>query len=236
MKSFEYFTLSIIVVASIFMGGHAVYQSVFSEISTENVLIIDAGHGGLDGGAVSINGVAEDEITLSISLKTADICSFLGIPYELTRINSQSLDYNENASIRENKVNDTRKRVEIVNNYSNGLLVSIHLNNYSTSQPSGAQIFYNEDALQFAENLQSSISDNIDKNNTRTVQKYPETVYLIKNSKLPAIIYECGFLSNPNDEMLLQNNDYQTKLALVLVTTYQTYIRGSLNENNIFMQ
>lgn len=192
------------------------------------VLIIDSGHGGLDGGAIAENGYAESEATLEIGLKTKYLCDFLGIKNVLTRVDENSLDFDASKSIRENKVSDTRARVEIVNAIPNGILISVHLNKFSDENVFGAQVFYNSDGEDLARLLQENIQKNLDLDNNREILKAPETVYLISNSNNPAIIFECGFLSNKDEVLLLSDADYQTKLALMAVTSYVEY---AMNEN-----
>lgn len=198
---------------------------VFNQSSKtyDKTLIIDAGHGGLDGGAVSENGICEADITIEIAYKTADLCSFLGIPYKYTRTDENSLDFDENVTIHENKVRDTKARVELVNSTPNGVLASIHLNSFTDSQYRGAQVFYNETALEFAEILQNTMNNYVDTTSTREVETAPKDVYLTNNVNCPAIIFECGFISNEQDEAMLYDQNYQTKLALALVSSFLNY-------------
>lgn len=206
-----------------FFSEFSGFKSVFGDINDDStVLIIDAGHGGMDGGAVGTMGTAEDDITLAISLKMGLLCDFLGINYKLTRHDENSLDFNGNASIKENKVADTRARTKLVNSFDSAMLISVHLNKFTTSEPKGAQIFYNsvDNAEYFANNLQQTIKNSLDSENNRESLKAPETVYLIKNSIHPAIIFECGFLSNPQEELLLIDEIYHTKLAICAISAY----------------
>lgn len=237
MKKIDYIILSSL--TFIILTGQIILKPTLFETDFQgNILIIDAGHGGLDGGAVSPNGISEADITLEISKKASEICSFLGIAHTLTRNTNESLNFDEKATIRENKVYDTKARTNLVNSFDNGFLASIHLNNFTDNKPSGAQIFYNEDAEVMANLLQENLNNLLQPNTKRVSQIYPSTVYLMKNSVNPAIIYECGFLSNSQDEKNLQNSQHQTKLALLLVGTYNNYLKGIYNEteNNIYLQ
>lgn len=202
------------------------------ENNSETMLIIDAGHGGLDGGAVGFSGICEQDITLSISTKAHYLCGFLGINSMLTRENTSSLDYNPSANIRENKVSDTRARTELVNSIDNSFLVSVHLNSFTDSKYHGAQVFFNNYPISetFANLLQSEIKNNLDFSNERQALVAPNSVYLIENANCPAIIYECGFLSNENEEKLLSTNEYQTKLAVCMITSYLKIQKELQNE------
>ncbi|MFI3226839.1 MAG: N-acetylmuramoyl-L-alanine amidase [Clostridia bacterium] len=188
----------------------------------EKVVIWDAGHGGEDGGAVGVTGVCEQYITLSISKKADYLCGFLGINSMLTREDDNSLDYNLSSNTRENKVADTRARTELVNSTANAFLISVHLNSFTDEQYYGAQIFYNNYSFseQYANILQSDIKLHLDNANERKALIAPSSVYLIENANCPAVIYECGFLSNETEEQLLSNDGYQTKLAICAVSSY----------------
>lgn len=198
-------------------------KTVFNFHNMDNqMLIIDAGHGGLDGGAIGNLGTTEDDITLAISLKMSMLCDFLGIKHILTRSDENSLDFNENVSIKENKVADTRARTKLVNSFENAVLISVHLNKFTDESSKGAQIFYNtqEKSEVLAGNLQKIINNSLDLTNNRQSLKVQETVYLTKNSIHPAIIFECGFLSNYKEELLLIDEFYQTKLAICAISAY----------------
>lgn len=206
-------------------------KSVLNEQSVnQTILIIDAGHGGLDGGAVGFSGVTEQAITLNISKKADFLCGFLGIASTLTRDDESSLDFNPLSNIKENKIADTRARTKFVNSVKNSILVSVHLNSYTDEKSQGAQIFYNdfEESQKLANILQTEIREKLDVQNKREALIAPTSVYLIQNANCPAIIYECGFLSNQEEEQKLQNEDYQTKLAICLVSSYMK-IKKELN-------
>lgn len=222
MKKIYIFFAIILVITASFSVIKPLINSVSGEISTEKILIIDPGHGGIDGGAEGNLGTIESEINLIISKKGALICDFIGLNYVLTRDDEQSLDFNENVSIRENKISDTKARVSIVNSYQNAFLISIHLNKYTDSSPKGAQVFFNdfEKSLEYSNILQENIKNVLDNSNNRVAQSAPTSVYLIKNSKIPSVIFECGFLSNETEEKLLNEDKYQTKLAICMISSY----------------
>lgn len=187
-------------------------------------LIIDAGHGGLDGGAVSSNGVSEAAINLSISKKAEFIAEFLGIKTMMTRENENSLMQNASDTIKQNKRNDLKARVDIAKNNPESEFISIHLNKFSDCRYFGAQVFHKNDpsSILLAQNVQGALYE-IDERNKRSHKNIPNENYIFERIPNTGIIVECGFLSNAEEEMLLQNDDYQTKLAMLIVGGYSNY-------------
>lgn len=207
--------------------------TVFSSNDISQTLVIDAGHGGFDGGAVSSNGITEQDINLSISKMVYYLSFFFGQNAVMTRADSNALDYNENLSVKENKIADIHARENITKNTKNPIFMSIHLNKFEQPQYFGAQVFYsknNEKSKYFAQSIQSSFLEGIKNKNIRTAKPAPQTVYLMKALKCPAIIVECGFLSNPQEEQLLHSQNYQKRLAVCIFSGYQNYLYGENNE------
>ncbi len=195
--------------------------------------IIDAGHGGEDGGASSRNGVTEAPICLAISLKTHCLLNFLGIPTALTRADETSLGYNPDAAIRSNKQADLNGRLAIAREYPNCDFLSIHLNFFTQSKYSGAQVFYspNNDMSQtLAELLQKSMRRTLDPENDRRAKMSPGGVFLMKSIQSPAVTIECGFLSNEEECIKLQQDSYQSRIAIAISIGYLEYLEVS--ENN----
>lgn len=191
----------------------------------DDIIIIDAGHGGMDGGAVGVNGSIEANINLEIATKTNLILQFLGYDTYMTRTEDISLDYDPSKSISENKVVDMRKRQE-VSNIPNSIFVSIHQNSYIEESSKGAQVFYssnNENSKTLAENLQNSLVTYIDSENHRVIKEAGDSIYLMKVLTQPSIIVETGFISNIEEEKLLTSNNYQNKLAVAIVKGIDDY-------------
>ena len=182
---------------------------------SSKVIIVDAGHGLPDGGAVSNNGVTESEINLKIALKLQNLLEQSGNKVVLTRSTENGIyDANSN-SIREKKISDARKRVEIGNNSGADIFVSIHLNKIDKSKYYGWQTFYktgSEKSKLLAEKIQENLNNTIQRENHREPAKL-NNVYIMKHIQIPICIIECGFLSNPEEEQLLQTEEYQEKLA-----------------------
>lgn len=196
------------------------------EIRLQADVILDAGHGGMDGGAVSPDGVCEAPITLAIAKKSQALFGFCGVNALMTRADESSLDYHEGGSVRENKNADLNARLAVAKQYSGCPFISIHLNQFSQAKYSGAQVFYNKEGLELAQPLQEALRAVLDPGNDRVCKPAPEGVFLMKNIGAPAVTVECGFLSNPEECARLQQDVYQTKIALAIVSGYETYDRG----------
>ncbi|MBM6869238.1 N-acetylmuramoyl-L-alanine amidase [Pseudoflavonifractor phocaeensis] len=182
------------------------------------VPILDAGHGGEDGGAVSVTGVAESGINLAITRKLEWVLVLCGTVPEVLRREDVSLHDPEADTLREKKSSDLHNRAAAVEACPNGVLISIHQNSYPDSRYHGAQVFYGggEGSALFAQQTQALLRQTLDPENSREAKPIPDTVYLMNHVTCPAILVECGFLSNPEEEQLLLRDDYQRKLALVL--------------------
>lgn len=210
-------------------------KAVFSAARwPEQTLLIDAGHGGEDGGAVAISGTSESGINLSIALKLDQLCGLFGIHAQLLRETDTSLADKSALTLREKKRSDLLKRTELVNDTANAVLISIHQNNYSNTSIHGAQVFYHDDEVSadWGVYTQSLLSDALDPANNRVSKPISEDVYLMNHIDCRALLVECGFLSNPEEDALLETDSYQTKLASVLLASYTTYLPVSENEQS----
>lgn len=210
------------------IGGGSAVQAVMHHDSART-LVIDAGHGGFDGGAVGSSGTTEQDINLSIAQRVQALAGFFGVRTALTRADENALDYDSSRSIRENKVADIRAREQIVRETSDPVFVSIHLNKFSDAQYRGAQVFYSPNhagSKTLAELLQASLADGCDPANTRQAKRAENTIYLMNQLECPAVIVECGFLSNPAEEQLLNDTGYHKKIAASIVTGYLRYESG----------
>lgn len=189
------------------------------------VLVLDAGHGGEDGGAVSPSGTVESRINLEIALRVAALMDLYRAERVLLRDSDCSLHDDGCVTLREKKVSDLRNRVARIESTPNAILMSIHQNAFSDRGYHGAQVFYgaHEKSLPFARHVQSTLRDGIDPENTRVPAAIPSSVYLMNHITCPAILVECGFLTNPAEEALLKAPEYQTKIAISLASAYLTY-------------
>ncbi len=203
-------------------------QQAFSE---ETVIVIDAGHGGIDGGATSCTGVLERTVNLEIAKRLSPMLRLFGYETAMTRQTPDSLA-TEGETIRQQKRSDLRNRVNFVNQYPNAVLVSIHQNQFSDSKFSGPQVFYanTPGSEELARNIQEKLSAVLSPGSSRTCKK-ADSVYLMNHISCPAVLVECGFLSNPREEALLRNKDYQKKLCGILASALAQRI--SLPENTV---
>lgn len=202
-------------------AGSAV--AVFSsETSTAPIVVIDAGHGGEDGGAISVTGARESMLNLEISQRLNDLLHFLGVHTQMIRTEDISV-YTEGDTIAQKKVSDIHNRVKAVEQTPHALLVSIHQNQFSESQYRGAQVFYAQGSQELAELLQSDLAAQVDPRNHRQC-KQAQGIYLLEHISCPAVLIECGFLSNPAEEALLRDASYQKKLASVIACTLASYL------------
>lgn len=180
-------------------------------------IVVDAGHGGEDGGATSVSGVLESQINLEIARRTDAMLAFLGFPTKMTR-ESDTAIYDASAeTLSEKKASDLKNRVQIVNQTPGGVLVSIHQNIFEDRRYAGAQVFYaaTDTSRVLAETMQETLRTAVDPKNQRQC-KPAETVYLMNHIQCPGILVECGFLSNEAEDLLLQDGAYQKKLALAI--------------------
>lgn len=189
-------------------------QTVSTPVSNK-VVIIDAGHGTPDEGAESSNGVTEAQLNLQIALKLQNLLEQSGCTVLLTRSDENAIYDAESDTIREKKVSDLNNRVKLGNESSADIFVSIHLNKIEQQQYDGWQTFFkkgNEGSKNLATVIQNNLNEAMQKENNRTPAQL-NTVYLMKHVEIPITIVECGFLSNLEEEQLLQTDEYQNKLA-----------------------
>lgn len=210
-----------------FLGTES-YNKTIQTVSlpvTNKVVVLDAGHGGEDEGAESQNGVTEADTNLKIVLKVQNLLEQAGCTVILTRSDKNAIYDLDSKTLRQKKVSDIKNRVKIGNSSSADIFVSIHLNKIPESQYYGWQTFYkegNEKSQKLATNLQNSLNEAIKRENKRVPLKL-DNVYIMKNVEIPTSIVECGFLSNPEEEKLLLQDDYQNKLAWGIYTGIINY-------------
>ena len=207
--------------AAVLWRGNSVSVPAFGGGRGEPVLvIIDPGHGGEDGGAVSTDGaVKESGLNLSIALRVEDLMRFLGQATAMTRREDVSIHSPESRTAREKKVSDLHNRVALVNSREGALLLSIHQNSLPSSTVThGAQVFWNrkEGAEELAQSVQDALNIAVNAENEKKTKAIPATIYLMKNINVPGILVECGFLSNKEETALLQQPDYQVRLATAI--------------------
>ncbi len=195
--------------------------SIQASAKPENIptIIIDAGHGGFDGGAVATDGTLEKDINLSIAISLKDMLRLGGYNVIMIRETDDGVEENINESIAKRKVSDMKKRLEILNSSDNSIFISIHQNKFTSSSVSGAQVFYsdnNKESKAVAESIQKSFCSRLQKNNERVVKKGDKNIYLLHNAKNPAVIVECGFVSNREELAKLKTEEYRKMCAFTI--------------------
>ena len=211
----------------ILWASHAAARPAFAPAqSGQTVIILDAGHGGEDGGAVSRSGVPESRINLRITQKMQGLLLFLGRSSIMTREGEDAIYSPEAKTLREKKVSDLKNRVAIINAEPGAVLLSIHQNSLpSRPQVHGAQVFYNAvaPAAQAAQNIQDALNQTVNSGNEKSVKPIDGSIYLMKQIERPGILVECGFMSNAGEAELLQTEDYQLRLATAILAGYFQY-------------
>ena len=187
-------------------------------------LVLDAGHGGEDGGAVSITGVPESRINLSIVLSLRDVLGLYGVDPILLREEDIALHTGDANTLREKKRSDLKNRTAAIEAVEGGTLISIHQNTYPGSRYHGTHVFYapTDGSQALADHVQNSIKTALQPDNERAVKQIPDTVYIMNHITCPGILIECGFLTNPAEEAMLRDPDYQRKLSAVIAAAWLT--------------
>lgn len=210
-------------------GSMAVNTSMeMVDFGGKNTVIIDAGHGGIDGGATSCTGVLESKFNLEIALRLEDLFHLLGIPTKMIRRTDRSV-YTQGETISAQKISDLKNRVHTINQAENAILISIHQNYFSSSQYAGAQTFYgpSEGSSELAKKLQTALVRSVNKGSNRQAKK-ASGIYLMEHVLCPGVLLECGFLSNPEEEAKLRSKQYQNKLCCVVATVCSNYLKHDL--------
>lgn len=220
-------TLCCLLISAI-IGSRIVTTITENTPITNNVcFIIDAGHGGVDGGATSYTGVLESAINLEIALRLNDLMHLLGLETLMIRETDISV-YTTGDTIAAKKVSDLKERVRIVNQTSNAVLISIHQNHFSDSRYSGAQVFYSgNSSRQLGTQMQNALVKHLNPQNNRK-SKRADGIYLLENIRCDGILIECGFLSNVSEEAKLRDPVYQKRLCCVIASVLSNYTNTNL--------
>ena len=198
--------------------------NVSAKATQRYTVIIDAGHGGFDGGAVAPDGTLEKDLNLSVALKLDSVLKIMGYDTVLVRDTDVSTA-DDKGTERSQKVSDIKARLRLTEKYKDALFVSIHMNKYTSPQPHGAQVFYSQvdGSKELAECIQRSITAGVQTDNKRVVKKTTKDIYLLYHAVIPSVIAECGFISNPNDLLKLKSDEYQLKMAAAIAAGINDY-------------
>ena len=221
-----FYTLIVSIFLTATYWGSTATSAIAQMIPVERgyTVIIDAGHGGVDGGATSCTGKLESAFNLEIALRLNDLMHLLGIHTEMIRTTDISV-YTQGETIAAQKVSDLKERVRMVNESENALLLSIHQNTFPDSRYDGAQVFYGPEgeSAQLAEALQSAFRNTVNPGSNRRSKK-ADGVYLMEHIDTTGVLIECGFLSNAEEEAKLRSADYQKKLCCVIASTVSNHL------------
>lgn len=229
-----FFILSVL----IFGANYVIKKSAVNVAASSNTfktVIIDAGHGGPDGGTSSDDGTLEKDLNLQIAHKLNAVLQSMGIETVMTRTEDVSIHDDDAETIRQKKVSDLKNRLSIINNTDDAVFVSIHQNHYSSSKFSGAQIFYSKNnplSQKLADSVRLSIVSYLQNSNTREIKKSGSEIYLLNNAQPPAIMVECGFMSNYAETQNLKNEAYQQKLAFTIAIGITDYFSNTEDIQN----
>lgn len=191
------------------------------------VIIVDAGHGGFDGGAVGFDNTAEKGINLDISKKLCEAFELYGFQVAMVREEDVSVD---KQGANRKKTSDIHNRLKLTEQYPDSIYLSIHQNKFQQEKSWGTQVFYSPnhpDSLRLAQSIQSTVVEQLQPGNNRKVKKAQSNLYILSNSKVPTVLIECGFLSNKKECALLQDEQYQQSLSYLIVEAVLKFLKES---------
>lgn len=194
---------------------------------TQKTVIVDAGHGGDDGGAIGIDGTVEKDINLDIALKLEKILKFYGFNVIMTRTQDVMTCDDGLDSLRKRKISDIHNRFELMRKNPDSIFISVHQNKFEDSSQHGTQVFYSgndERSKELAEAIQTSVTLTLQRKNDRVVKKSGSGIYLLYHAKIPAVLVECGFISNSDEVKKLKDESYRMKLAILIADGLLKYL------------
>lgn len=202
-------------------------DGVMTKPVLKQTVIIDAGHGGDDGGAIGIDGTVEKDINLDIALKLEKLLKFYGFDVIMTRTEDVMTCDDGLDSLRKRKVSDIHNRFDVLEKNPDAVFISIHQNKFEDNSQHGTQVFYsgnNDESKLLAESIQNSIVSVLQPDNSRVVKKSGSGIYLLYHAKLPAVLVECGFISNPAEVKKLNDENYRMKIAILIADGLIKYL------------
>ena len=201
-------------------------QNTAADAKSANTLVIDPGHGGIDSGAIGADGTKESDINLSIALKLRAMAELYGMENMLTRQDDRTLCDSESYS----EHRDLECRTELVNSTLNPVYISIHQNDYPTAQPSGAQVIYaaGEGSQELGNITHMNLLNMLYPKSRRVAEPATRKLYILSHLECPAILVECGFISNAIDLENLKKPPHQTSLAAIIMGSYLQYVQNTV--------
>lgn len=211
------------------LSGIARDVPVLADLERLPVIIIDPGHGGVDGGAVGVDNIVEKDINLAISLTLRDMFRINGFEVIMTRDTDISIHDEGVSGTKQQKTSDLHNRLDLVNDHPGAVFISIHQNKFGAAKYSGAQMFYgvrHPDSQRLASILQENFIGKLQPDNTRQIKQAGKELYLMYNAECPSVLIECGFLSNPEEAHRLTEPEYQNQIAFVTVASVMAYLEN----------
>lgn len=225
------YTTVIIIILAVFMAlmvlstGRIGIDTSAEPLTKEPKILIDPGHGGQDGGAVC-NGVLEKDLNLAISKDTYDLIKLMGYDVSMTRYDD-SFVTDSGSNVKERKLSDMKARLRMYNSDSENIIISIHQNKFSDSRAEGSQIFYspnNGKSKLLAQSIKRSVNSLLNTGLDRECKPSGKGIYLLKNTNQPAVIVECGFISNFEECQRLKSGEYQKQIAFAVTAGLMDHI------------
>lgn len=237
IKFVPYIIISVIAIGLVFVNSEVEEDiAIESNDATTPLIIIDAGHGGMDGGAVADDGTQEQYLNLDIALKMKEYLSSLGYETLLTRTDDNSIHDSDAESVREQKVSDIHNRLKIIEANPDSVFISVHQNYFTQSKYSGTQVFYSPNnplSEKLAQSIQTSVVSSLQPDNTRQIKKSDSSIYLLYHSVVPTVLVECGFLSNAEETEKLKREEYRQQMAEAICKGIIKYLSAEEESSSV---
>ena len=210
-------------------------RQIMAQQTFRTKIILDPGHGGIDGGAIGVDGLVEKDINLEIALTLRSMLEASGFEVLMTRETDISIHDPSAKTIKQQKTSDLKNRLKMTQENPDAIFVSIHQNQFPQGKYKGAQVFYgrkNEQSKVLAELVQATMIEQLDHTNKRKCKEGGKELYLLYESEVPTVLVECGFVSNPEEAALLATEEYRKKVAFYIYSSLMKYTETSLGYQN----
>ena len=210
-------------------------RQIMAQQTFRTKIILDPGHGGIDGGAIGVDGLVEKDINLEIALTLRSMLEASGFEVLMTRETDISIHDPSAKTIKQQKTSDLKNRLKMTQENPDAIFVSIHQNQFPLGKYKGAQVFYgrkNEQSKVLAELVQATMIEQLDHTNKRKCKEGGKELYLLYESEVPTVLVECGFVSNPEEAALLATEEYRKKVAFSIYSSLMKYTETSLGYQN----
>ncbi len=221
-----YFLIAILLILTAYILHQAYAKFIREDLDTSTnptacrTVILDAGHGGYDGGAISVTGTAEKTLNLDTTLTLAALLKAQGYQVILTRDSDTELSHESGGS---RKMQDLKGRLQIAEENRGIPFISIHMNKFPQNRYNGLQVYYSQNdstSQSLAELIQATVREQLQPDNNRETKPATSSIFLLHKATSPAVLIECGFLSNEDEAKKLEDTDYRTALCLLIASAY----------------